>query len=144
VLIHVQQTYVALGIVQSLLMSEFFGISAGGIIVPGYLALNLNNPLSICVTFLVSLMTFYSIRLLQQLAVIYGKRKNSLMILMGFLIGMFVERYVVIEGNNFNVIGHLIPGLIAISYDRQGIIPTISMALLSSIVVRIICLIILN
>ena len=46
---------VGLGIILSLVLSETLGVTAGGIIVPGYLALYLHQPIQIIVTILVAI-----------------------------------------------------------------------------------------
>ena len=56
VLPYEQYVYIAigLGMVISLLLSESLGVVAGGVIVPGYFALHLQNIPSVMLTFLVS------------------------------------------------------------------------------------------
>ena len=49
---------VTLGIVLSLIFVEVFGIAAGGIVIPGYIALQLNNPDRLIGTLLISFLTF--------------------------------------------------------------------------------------
>ena len=49
---------VGLGIILSLVLSETLGVTAGGIIVPGYLALYLHQPIQVIVTILVAIV-FY-------------------------------------------------------------------------------------
>ena len=52
--------YVAiiLGLTLSLLFQEKFGINPGGLVVPGYLALTMDNPKSLIVILLLSLLTY--------------------------------------------------------------------------------------
>ena len=45
---------IGLGIFLSLILSESLGVTAGGIIVPGYIALYLHQPMQVLVTFLVA------------------------------------------------------------------------------------------
>ena len=47
---------IGLGIVLSLVLSETLGVTAGGVIVPGYIALYLNQPLQVGVTFAVAIL----------------------------------------------------------------------------------------
>ncbi|NVP25640.1 hypothetical protein HW453_16120 [Treponema phagedenis] len=51
------------------------GINPGGIIVPGYLVLNLNNYPKIIYTILISLLTMLVIKFFSRYVIIYG-RKN--------------------------------------------------------------------
>ena len=49
---------IGLGMVISLFLTETSGVMAGGIIVPGYFALYLHNPLMVITTFLISFATY--------------------------------------------------------------------------------------
>ena len=46
---------IGLGIILSLLLSETLGVTAGGIIVPGYISLYLHQPLQVITTFVVAI-----------------------------------------------------------------------------------------
>ncbi len=48
---------VGVGLVASFLWTELTGLSAGGLIVPGYLALYLNQPVRIAATLLTAALT---------------------------------------------------------------------------------------
>jgi gamma-polyglutamate biosynthesis protein CapC len=141
------QISIGLGLVVSLVFSEFLGLAAGGMVVPGYFALGLGDPARVGMTLLVGVLTFWTVRFMQFFMIIYGRRRTVLMILVGFLIGMVVRNFVALEVSAFeldlNVIGYIIPGLIAIWMDRQGMLETVSTLLISSVLVRMM-LIILN
>ena len=47
---------IGIGIVLSLVLSETLGVTAGGIIVPGYIALHLHDPLQVFSAFVVALL----------------------------------------------------------------------------------------
>ena len=51
------QAAVGIGVIISLIFSELLGASAGGIVVPGYIALYLDKPMQIIGTLFVSLLT---------------------------------------------------------------------------------------
>lgn len=55
-----------------------------------------------------------------------------------------VSNRMTIELNEMQVIGYIIPGLMAIWYDRQGIIQTLSTLCIVSIVVRLLLILILG
>ena len=78
---------VGLGIVLSLFLTETLGVMAGGVIVPGYIALYLHDPIRIAGTFLISLITFGTIKFLSKFIFIYGKRRLVLSLLFGFFLG---------------------------------------------------------
>ena len=77
----------AVGLIVSLAVTEVFGITAGGMIVPGYFALSISRPLDLAITLLVALATFGVVRFLSQHMIVYGRRRIVLALLFGFLIG---------------------------------------------------------
>ena len=151
---------IGLGVLLSLLLVETMGVTAGGLIVPGYIALYLHQPSMVIITFLIALLTFSIIQFLSKYMLIYGKRRIAMSILLGFLLGFSIKTWLaylinpVNQNFNFNmvesyfltisnsgkdsVIGHIIPGLIASWMDRQGVIRTISTVLIISSIVLLI------
>jgi gamma-polyglutamate biosynthesis protein CapC len=133
---------IGLGLCVSLLFSEFFGIAAGGMVVPGYIALYLNKPMVILTTVVVSLLTYFIVNSLGSFMIIYGRRRTVLMILLGFLLGWLVRMLEPVPlGRQFielSIVGYIIPGLIAIWMDRQGIIETAAALVTSSAIVRLV------
>jgi gamma-polyglutamate biosynthesis protein CapC len=144
-----QTLYIGIGLIVSLLFSEIFGVAPGGIIVPGYLALGLRDPVAVVLTLAVALLTFFVVRVLATVTIIYGRRRTVLSLLLGFLIGSLVRQGFGVPGfgspgltapsspYEVEVIGYIIPGLIAIWMDRQGTVVTVSMALTASVVTRL-------
>ena len=49
------QIAIGLGVVISLILTETLGVTAGGIIVPGYIGYNMSNPLDVVLTFFISM-----------------------------------------------------------------------------------------
>ncbi len=132
---------VGIGLAVSLLFTELFGVAAGGMIVPGYLALSLTKPVDIAVTIAAGFVTFAIVHALSSFAIVYGRRRTVLMILVGYLVGMLV-RWAAPElgpvgGAGVDVIGFIIPGLIAIWLDRQGVLETVATMITASVVVRL-------
>ena len=128
--------YIGIGMVLSLFLTETLGVTAGGIIVPGYIALNLESPERLVITFGISIITFLLIKLLSQYIMVYGKRRLVLALLIGFLLGYFSRSENIITvglgTTDFMVIGNIIPGLIANWMDRQGVLRTISTVLITA------------
>ena len=128
--------YIGIGMVLSLFLTETVGVTAGGIIVPGYIAMNLENPERLVITFGISIITFLLIKLLSQYIMIYGKRRLVLALLIGFLFGYLSRSGNMItaslDSTEFIVIGNIIPGLIANWMDRQGVLRTISTVLITA------------
>lgn len=143
---HLVQWSIGIGLIVSLLFSEFLGLAAGGMVVPGYVALNLADPLKVVATLLAGLLTYLIVRAMMFLMVIYGRRRTVLMILVGFLVGSLLRHRIEFEVASYSVdlsvVGYIIPGLIAIWLDRQGIVETLSTLLVASVLVRL-CLILL-
>jgi poly-gamma-glutamate biosynthesis protein PgsC/CapC len=128
--------YIGIGMVLSLFLTETLGVTAGGIIVPGYIAMNLENPERLVITFGISIITFLLIKLLSQYIMVYGKRRLVLALLIGFLLGYLSRSENMITAGlgttEFMVIGNIIPGLIANWMDRQGVLRTISTVLITA------------
>jgi gamma-polyglutamate biosynthesis protein CapC len=141
---------IGIGLAVSLLFSELFGLAAGGMVVPGYIALNLHHPLDVFVTLAAGFATFAVVHALASIVIIYGKRRTVLMILVGYLLGsigrtflgtseLFADAPV-----DFNLIGFIIPGLIGIWIDRQGLLETISALVTAAVVVRLILVLVVG
>ena len=135
---------IGIGMVLSLFLTETLGVTAGGIIVPGYIALYMDDPVKIIITLLVSIIVFLIIRMLSSFMLIYGKRRLVLSLLLGFILGYLSKLYFsdVNDIHDLSVIGNIIPGLIASWMDRQGIVRTISVILITSSIVAMILIII--
>ena len=132
---------ISIGLVVSLLFSEFFGIAAGGMVVPGYLALHLDRPLDVIMTLLAGVLTFALVQGLSSFAVIYGRRRTALMILTGYFVGTVgrwaLHGWVMSYGPGIDIIGYIVPGLIGIWLARQGVLETVATATTAAVVVRL-------
>ncbi|HUS40003.1 MAG TPA: poly-gamma-glutamate biosynthesis protein PgsC [Pirellulales bacterium] len=144
---------IGIGLAVSLLFSEMFGLAAGGMVVPGYFALFLNRPVDIVLTLIAALFTYFVVHLFSTFIIIYGKRRTVLMILVGYLVRMMMDtlpiaeilplKWVTTDGQiDSSVIGYIIPGLIAIWFDRQGLIETLSALVTASVVIRLVLILI--
>jgi len=132
---------IGLGLAVGLLFTELFGLAAGGMVVPGYVALSMNEPLSVVVTLGLGLATFLVVRMIATVTIVYGRRRTVLMILVGFLLGAAVRSFQGAVGSGplaeLHVIGYIIPGLIAIWIDRQGLLETLTALLTAAVTVRL-------
>ena len=135
---------IGLGIFLSLILSESLGVTAGGIIVPGYIALYLHQPIQVVVTFLVAILVWAIIQGMGNVMFLYGKRRIVLALILGFFFGYISRNFIYLSEDigSVAVIGNIIPGLIANWMDRQGIIRTLSVVLLTSVMVKL-CIMIL-
>lgn len=131
---------IGLGLVISLLFTEAFGLSVGGMIVPGYLALHFGNPATVVMTVLAALLTWTAVRWVSRHAIVFGRRRVVLTMLIGFAIGETLRQTLVIAAASLvapdiatnasepaaTVIGFVIPGLIALWIDRTSVLQTLS------------------
>lgn len=139
---------VGLGMFLSLILTETIGLAAGGIVVPGYIALVLHHPLQVVSTVIAGIITFLCVKLLSYYTIIYGRRLLIISILIGYLIAYFTKLspQLGIDALTLNIetVGYVIPGLIAYWIARQGMIPTLAAMLIVSSLVRFIIIIIHN
>lgn len=136
---------VGLGLVLSLAFSETLGLAAGGMVVPGYVALMIHQPARVVGTVAVALATFGILKLLSNYMFIFGRRRIVLTILLGFFLGWLSRDLLVfrIDGQSFEfqTIGLIIPGLIANWMERQGVVPTIAMMVIAAVFIRLLLMI---
>jgi poly-gamma-glutamate biosynthesis protein PgsC/CapC len=138
---------IGLGLAASLLYGELFGLAAGGMVVPGYVALYMNKPVDIGLTLLAALITFGFLRGVSQIAIVYGRRRTALTILVGYLVGLAFRMWLdspIVPLSEAAVIGFIIPGLIAIWYQRQGVIETTLSLLTAAIIVRMVLVVVIG
>ncbi|SVC67872.1 uncharacterized protein METZ01_LOCUS320726, partial [marine metagenome] len=109
-------------------LSETLGVTAGGVIVPGYIAVYLNQPVQVGVTFAVAILVWGIIQGLGRIMFLYGKRRIVLALILGFIFGYISRNMIFVppELGSVAVIGNIIPGLIANWMDQQGVIRTVS------------------
>ena len=132
---------VGIGLAISLLFSEMFAVAAGGMIVPGYLALHVTRPFDIALTVAAGLATYAIVHALSSFIIVYGRRRTVLMILVGYLVGAAFRAalgHLAAPLTEMEVIGFIIPGLIAIWLDRQGIVETLAAMVTASVLVRLV------
>jgi poly-gamma-glutamate biosynthesis protein PgsC/CapC len=136
---------IGLGLVVSLVFAEILGLAAGGLVVPGYIALYLDQPLRILGTILAALVTYGFVRLVGRYVLLYGRRTMVFCVLAGFLFG-YLTRYILVFNDALGLgvdtsviqsIGYIIPGLIAYWMMRQGIIETLCTMIMASFIVRL-------
>ena len=82
---------IGLGMIISLILTESVGVTAGGLIVPGYIALNLHSPYMVLITFLISILTLLILNFLSRFIIIYGKRRLVFCLLFSFILGSIIR-----------------------------------------------------
>lgn len=141
---------IGLGLVVGLVFVSFLGLSTGGMVVPGYFALEMGAPDRVLVTLIVSVLIFGIVRLLSKYMIIYGRRRIALTVLLSFMLGtlanVFMSQYLASTSQfeGIQIIGYIIPGLIALSIDRQGLIETIGSLLIASVIIRLLLIVLIG
>jgi len=116
-----------LGLLVSLLFIGLTGLYPGGIIVPCYLVLFINQPERIAGTLIAAWLTLLCFKLVSQYLIISGRRRFVFMILVGGIwTFLWLQIFPVIfpASVEFRVIGWVIPGLIANHFESQGVVVT--------------------
>lgn len=133
---------ITLGLIFSLLSYEVFGLAAGGIVVPGYIALQLSHPDRLIGIVGVSLLTYLIIKVLGKYTFLYGRRQMVLSLLIGALLANFSRFFLSIDiaSNTLELqaVGWVIPGLIAHWFGKQGVFKTLNVLFITSVLVRLI------
>lgn len=140
---------IGIGLVVSLLSSELLGVASAGMVVPGYLALYVESPLHLLGTLLACLFTYGVVRVAGTFLILYGRRRTALAILVGYLagaaFGRLVSQYVPGADEGVDaVIGYIIPGLVAIWMDRQGVLETFGALTICTVIVRLVLIVFLG
>ena len=128
------EAYIIAGIVIGLIFTELTGLSPGGIIVPGYIALFLNHPIELILTGVTAVLVMIAIKLFSGVFFLFGRRRYALCLLLGILFKLLIEHFApeflsAFSGSggitNIKLIGWLIPGIMANDMYKQGIPRTI-------------------
>jgi len=116
-----------LGLLVSLLFTGITGLYPGGIIVPSYLVLFVEQPARIAGTLFAAFLTLLCFKLASRFLIIFGRRRFVFMVLAGGIwtfLWLQIFPSVFPASLEFRVIGWVIPGLIANNFERQGVIVT--------------------
>lgn len=139
------QIAIGLSIILGFLSSEFLGLACGGMISAGYLALFIESPLRLVSTACCALLVCLIVTLIQKFAIIFGRRRFALCVLLGFCLTFLWSK--IIPGLNINIdiriVGFIIPGLIANDMLKQGVLKTLlalGIATLSVKLILLLCL----
>jgi len=136
---------IGLGLLVSLVFTEILGLAAGGLVVPGYIALYLDQPLRILGTIIAALITYGSVKIMGRFILLYGRRTMVFCVLAGFLFG-YLTRYLMVfnaavdlgvDAALLQSVGYIIPGLIAYWMMRQGVVETLCTMFMAAFLVRL-------
>ncbi|MBN1984218.1 MAG: poly-gamma-glutamate biosynthesis protein PgsC [Chitinivibrionales bacterium] len=137
---------VAIGLLLSLYLSEILGYVAGGLVVPGYFVVISSKPLMVVATIAASLLSLGVLKLCSRYALIYGRRRLFLSVLLGFIFSELSRLLFFAVPSEFllelQAFGFIIPGLLAYWMDKQGMFPALGMLGVVVTIVRLIVIII--
>jgi poly-gamma-glutamate biosynthesis protein PgsC/CapC len=133
---------ILLGVVVSMLYYERYGVTTGGAIVPGYLALFIARPTQIAATYLVATITYWIVQKhLRPRWMLWGRRLFESEILVSLVLQSISVGFLLIAVSYFPQvalligIGFLLPGIIAHDMGRQGVRTTIWASLVCTLIV---------
>ena len=131
---------IGLSLVASLLSFELIGLSPGGLVVPGYLALVASRPQGLAVIAAAALITLVLVKAISEYVVLFSRRRFVCMVLVGLLCMRGLE----LLGAGMPSLmpeavglGYIVPGLLANDMEKQGILPTLLATTLATAVIRL-------
>jgi len=133
---------VLLGVVLGVLIYNRFGVTTGGAIVPGYLALFVARPSHIAATFCIALLTYYLVhKILRPRLMLWGNRLFEAELLTAFVLQLlWIGCLWLLQLTDpvfsvFTTIGFILPGIIAHDMGRQGATRTLQVTLACTAIV---------
>jgi len=136
---------IILGIVVSTIIYKRTGLTLGGVIVCGYLALFVGQPIHIIVTLVMSYLTYQIVyKVLQKRYMLNGRKLFEVEILVGLVLQVSWLTMIRIFGiNNIDLtflygIGFVLPGVVSHDMGRQGPRNTLGSILLGVLIVTLI------
>ena len=130
------------GVVLSLIFAEKFGINPAGLVVPGYLALIFDQPIMLLSVLIISCLTYFIVSNgISKWVILYGRRKFAAMILTGMVIKFIFDLLYPLtpfEMVEVSGLGVVIPGIIANTIQKQGVVITLSTTMLLTCITYII------
>jgi poly-gamma-glutamate biosynthesis protein PgsC/CapC len=133
-----------IGLLVAVLYVEIIGVYPGGIIVPAYIALYLDQPMRVIATIAIAIICLLLYRILSRALILFGKRRFVTFIFIGAVMAQvwsFLFPQFFPESFGLRAIGWLIPGLLANNLEKQRILPTLAslftVAVFTYVLVRI-------
>jgi len=130
-----------LALLISLIFTELTNLLPGGIIVPFYFALYLDDPTKIIATVVSALIAMLAVKFLSRYTILYGRRKFALYLIIGILEKiLFTYLYF---GNTYMfynlsmTIGYLVPGILGREMEKQGVFKTLGSLATVTLIIRL-------
>jgi poly-gamma-glutamate biosynthesis protein PgsC/CapC len=118
-----------IGVILAVFYVEIMDIYPGGIIVPAYIALYLDQPLRVLATVLIALLSLLTYQLLSRFFILFGRRRFVMLLLLGALWGQlwfFIVPQMFTGATELRMIGWVIPGLLANNCEKQRFFATLA------------------
>ena len=88
------ETFIAVGIIISLIYTELTDLSPGGMITPGYIALFIDQPMRIIATLIVAFITYAVIQIVKKYLPIYGRRQFAFAVIIAILLKLTLGKFI--------------------------------------------------
>ncbi len=120
---------VFIGVVVALLYTELTGIYPGGLIVPEFLSLTLDQPLRAVATVAIAGLSVLLFRAASRYFILFGRRRFVALVLLGGLgaaaLALAAPHLAPATGP-VRALGMVMPGLLANNLERQKVLPTLA------------------
>ncbi len=126
-----------IGLLIAVLYVEITGFYPGGIIVPAYVALYLDQPVRVLATIVIAFLSLYIYRALSRFIILFGKRRFVMLVFIGaFLAQLWFLLFprLFTASLELRAVGWIIPGLLANNLEKQKIIHTLASLITVSII----------
>lgn len=126
-----------IGLLIAVLYVEITGFYPGGIIVPAYVALYLDQPVRVLATIVIAFLSLYIYRALSRFIILFGKRRFVMLVFIGaFLAQLWFLLFprLFMTSLELRAVGWIIPGLLANNLEKQKIIHTLASLITVSII----------
>lgn len=133
-------TTIALSVILGFVCTEFTGLLTGGLVSCGYLAYYYQEPTRMVSTLVVAVLICFVVKALKHVMILYGRRRFMVTVVMSILAVHLIESfyyYSAAINMDLRIIGYIIPGLIANDMEKQGILKTLAVVVVLSLVLRL-------
>jgi poly-gamma-glutamate biosynthesis protein PgsC/CapC len=118
-----------IGILMALIYVETMNIYPGGIIVPAYMALYIDQPISLAVTLSASILALLSYKFISRIVILFGRRRFVIFVFLGLAWSQLIRMAapgIFSPEIEMKVIGWVVPGLLANNLEKQKPLPTLA------------------
>jgi gamma-polyglutamate biosynthesis protein CapC len=118
-----------IGLIVSMGFLELTGLSPGGIVVPGILALYLSEPLRLVGTLVVSMASLGIYALLSRWLILFGRRRFFVLATTAGILAAAAGTLAPAmfpAAPDLRAVSLIVPGLLANACQKQGVVPTLA------------------